>query len=88
MGEYIKYPKTLLQAGNELKKIIDNYWDGKVTETMAKDYVRQYAEMGMLLQDDGIKINPSILAKIGKKRQKVVQRMLGNYKISFTEKLR
>ena len=88
MDKYIKYPKAFLQAGKELQKIIDDYWAGTTTESVAKDFVRHYAEIGVLLQDNGKDINPSVLAKLGKKRQKVVLRMLGNYQISFFEKLK
>lgn len=89
MDKYLRYPRAYYQAGEELKKLIDDYWDGKISESVAKEYVRHYAKIGMLFKEGSVnEVNPTVYSRIQAKRKKVILRMLGDYRFDEVLKRR
>lgn len=80
---YIRNVRSITHLASELKKIVDDYWQGKVSEITLKQYVHYAAENSKLLADNGKRINVTVEMKIGKKRTAVVMKMLENYQLKL-----
>lgn len=78
---YVRNVKNLNHLASELKKIIDDYWQGKTAETTLKSYIHYVASNTRLLTDNGKDINITVKLAIGKKRTAVVMKMLENYQL-------
>lgn len=88
LDKYIRYPKTVHQTVVEIRKILNDYWTGLLPEEEAKEYIRHYAKKGLLLSDGGKSINPTLRNQLGKKKINLINEFLGNYQLTFVEKLR
>ena len=80
---YVRNVRGINHLAKELKKIIDDYWQGKVSEDTLKSYIHYAADNSKLLADNGKRINVTVEAKIGKRRTTITMRMLENYQLKL-----
>lgn len=80
---YVRNVRSITHLSSELKKIIDDYWQGKVSEATLKKYIHYAADNSKLLSDNGKHINITVEMKIGKKRTTVVMKMLESYQLKL-----
>lgn len=69
MKQIIRNPKTLKELAYEINAICDKYWDGKIKEEEAKEYIF-YWNKELFNQKE---LNPTIKKIIGKRRQKLIE---------------
>jgi len=81
--QYVRNVRGINHLAKELKKIIDDYWQGKLSENTLKSYVHYAADNSKLLADNGNRINVTVESKIGKKRTAIVMRMLESYQLKL-----
>ncbi|WP_034438175.1 hypothetical protein [Clostridium ihumii] len=72
--QYLYDPKNIVQLGEELKQIIDDYWDKKITKDICSYYIYYWYRNTDLFNEN--EINSSIEKIIGKNRTKLVYRLL------------
>ena len=69
--DYIKQPRSLNQLSDELKRLCDDYWDGKIKEDVVMDYIKHVSIYTNMLTEDG-SLNTTVAKLIAKKRQALV----------------
>lgn len=82
-NEFVRYPRTVVQLADEIRKAIDLYWNRGLDEKTLKELIIHWANLGMLLQAQNL--NRTIKKIIGKKREKVVLMMLEGYQFKILE---
>ncbi len=75
--EFISYPRTVVQLGEEIKRAVDLYWDRGIEEDQLKDLIKTWAGTGLLLE--GADLNKTVNKLIGKKRKRVILMMLNGF---------
>lgn len=78
---YIRNPRSLKLLAKEIIRITDDYWTGKISEMILKDYLHYVASNTKLLANNGEDINITVKLAIGKKRTALVMKMLEGYQI-------
>ena len=75
--DYVLHPKSVKHAANEIKAVVDDYWNRILPMTELKLYLQQLADQGKLFKAEDF--NPTIRQIIGKKRMEIVETMLAGY---------
>ena len=78
---YIRNPRSLKSLAKEIIRIADDYWTGKIDESILRDYIHHVANKTKLLANNGTDINITVKLAIGKKRMALVMEMLDGYQM-------
>lgn len=78
---YIRNPRSLKLLAKEIIRITDDYWTGKIDESILRDYIHYVASNTKLLANNGTDLNITVKLAIGKKRIALVMKMLEGYQI-------
>lgn len=76
---YIRNPRNRKLLAAEIVKITDDYWVGKISESVLRDYIQYVASNSMLLAYNGTELNITVKLNIGKKRAALVMKVLEGY---------
>lgn len=79
--EFIRYPKTVVQLAAEIKKAVDLYWNRGLEEQDLRELIMHWAGQGMLLERQSL--TKTIKKIVGKKRERVILKMLEGYQFKF-----
>lgn len=64
--EIIREPRSIKMFAEEIKKVMDLYWNGKITEGEAREYINHWKADYRLIENN--ELNSTIKKIIGKKR--------------------
>lgn len=79
-NEYMKYPATRKNMADEIKKACDNYFSRKITNDELTEILYWYANnCPEQLFDGPAELNSTISLLIGKKRIKLISKILDQY---------
>lgn len=72
---YILYPATIKGLASELKRALDSYANGEVSNTELTDLILAWKGNCDFMVQDG-KVAPGVVGYIGKRRASIVERIL------------
>lgn len=80
MNKFIKHPRTIKSLAEELKRLIDFYWEKEVSEEELTELLQYWSEneAEKLFLDNNL--NPTIRKIIGKKRCSLIEKYLNKTK--------
>lgn len=77
--EFILYPSTIKMLASEIIQACDAYKSRKVDNDELRKIIMHYANNYPEMLFDGDRLNPTVLNRIGKKREIIVNKVLENY---------
>lgn len=79
-NEYMKYPATKKELADEIKKVCDNYFARRITIEELTETLYWYANnCSEHIFDGPAELNSTISLLIGKKRIKLISKILDQY---------
>jgi len=80
--DYIKYPPTIRVLISEIIRVTDDYFSRRISESDLRKIIIAWAN-GDKLFDGPNRFNPTIVQRIGKKRIKLIEKMLVGQQLTF-----
>jgi uncharacterized protein (TIGR04540 family) len=83
ISQYLKDPGTVKDLAFEIKKVTDDYWARKISESIAKEHILYWSKFHsdkLFMAND---LNPTIKIIIGKKRLKLLNLWTSGYQLKF-----
>lgn len=84
MYDYIQYPPTRKALGNEIKRVLDDYFARKIDNEQVKECVLCWANSSPDKLFNANNINNSIKLIIGIKRLNVLNKLLEDYQVQIS----
>lgn len=83
--EFLKYPKTIVILSNEIKRITNDYNARKIGNEELKEIILWYANKCGEMMFQGQSYNPTLKKNIGKRRIKLLEKILEGYQLTLFE---
>lgn len=81
--DFILYPSTVKILASEIIRACDAYKSREISTDALKEIIIHYANNYPEMLFDANRLNPTVLNRIGKKREIVVNKLLKNYQYSM-----
>lgn len=81
--EFLLYPTTVKMLAGEINAVCDAYISRKISAEELREYIVHYATNYPKMLFNAQELNPTVLNRIGKKRELLVNKILEGYQFKL-----